>query len=112
MCVTCNFDADARVSISKNTPKKPLTKPGNVFPCDPTGGSAKNYMSARGHRGDEAEPIVSREALLHSGDLSRWGQGARCVPVLAPAGLQWVIAYKRVWEIVAAGGAGAGPTVA
>ena len=27
LCVTCNFDADARVCISKNTFKKPLTKP-------------------------------------------------------------------------------------
>ena len=27
LCVTCNFDADARVCISKITFKKPLTKP-------------------------------------------------------------------------------------
>jgi len=27
LSVTCNFDADARVRISKNTFKKPLTKP-------------------------------------------------------------------------------------
>ena len=26
LCVTCNFDADARVCISKNTFKEPLTK--------------------------------------------------------------------------------------
>ena len=27
LCATCNFDADARVCISKKTFKKPLTKP-------------------------------------------------------------------------------------
>ena len=26
LCVTCNFDADARVRVSKNTIKKPMTK--------------------------------------------------------------------------------------
>jgi len=95
-------------------PKKPLVKPGNVTPCDPTGGTAKTHLSARGPGGARVrEPIVSREDLLRSHDLSRWGEGARCVPVLAPAGLQWVIAYKRVWEKTvpaAVGGAGVGPT--
>ena len=28
LCATCNFDADARVAISKKAFKKPLTKPG------------------------------------------------------------------------------------
>jgi len=92
---------------------KKQKKPVGVTPCDPTGGSAKTHMSARGPGGARVrEPIVSREDLLRSRDLSRWGECTRCVPVLAPTGLQWVIAYKRVWEIVAAGGAGAGPTVA
>jgi hypothetical protein len=27
LCVTCNFDADARVRISKNTLKEPMTMP-------------------------------------------------------------------------------------
>ena len=27
LCVTCNFDADARVCISKDTLKKPVTMP-------------------------------------------------------------------------------------
>ncbi len=90
------------------------TKPIKVTPCDPTGGSsAKTHMSSRNHRGaNPREPIVSRVALLDSGDLSRWGESVRCVPVLSGTGLQWVIVYKRVWEKEAAvGGAGVGNTV-
>jgi hypothetical protein len=32
LCVTCNFDADARVRVSKITLKKPLTKPSLEVP--------------------------------------------------------------------------------
>ena len=85
------------------------TKPTKVNPCDPSGGSAKTHMSSRGHRGAEAEPLVSREALLDSGDLSRWGEGVRCVPVLSGTAIQYVVVFKRVWEKAvpaAVGGAG------
>jgi hypothetical protein len=50
LCVICNFDADTRVCISKNTFKKPLTKPSLEEPdrwqlelfCPPSAGNPCN----------------------------------------------------------------------
>jgi hypothetical protein len=80
--------------------------PTNARAVDAQGGlTAKTHMSSRGHRGDDRELIVTREALLTSGDLSRWGGSTKgifrvpCVPVLSGADLHYVIVYKRVWAV-------------
>lgn len=81
-------------------------EPTNVSAVDAQGGrTAKTHMSSRGHRGDDRELIVNRDALLTSGDLTRWGgstngvQRVPCVPVLSGADLHYVIVYKRVWAV-------------
>ena len=80
----------------------PITKLRNVTAFGPKGfsdKSASTHMSTRDHRGENAELIISRDELIASGDLSRWGEGIPCVPVVSATGLQYVIVYKKQWGI-------------
>jgi hypothetical protein len=85
-----NIHADL---IGKNKPTK-------VTATDASGGtSAKTHMSSRGNRGHSREPIVSRTQLIASGDLSRWGNGVRCVPVKSTTEQnKFVVIYKSDWK--------------
>jgi len=77
-------------------------KPTKVSATDASGGkTAKTHMSSRGNRGESRELILTREQLVQSGDLSRWGNGVRCVPVLSTISggpNNYVIVYKTSWK--------------
>jgi hypothetical protein len=80
--------------------KDKFTSPTMVTPLNSMGqddGITKTHMSSRGHRRRDVEPIVARNELVTQQDLSRWGNGVRCVPVTSDSGLQFVIVYKSIW---------------
>ena len=92
----------------------PNRNPFNVNECDINGNrTAKTHMSSNQHRSGNCEPIVPLSTLTPMGNLSRWGEGVRCVPVISSTDStvnHYVVVYKQAWlksAMAAAGGAAA-----
>ena len=91
----------------------PNRNPFNVNESDINGNrTANTHMSSNQHRSGNCEPIVPLTALIAMGNLSRWGEGVRCVPVISstdPNVNHYAIVYKPSWirGPIAGGGAAA-----
>jgi hypothetical protein len=95
----------------------PNRNPFNVNERDINGNrTANTHMSSNQHRSGNCEPIVPLTALIPMGNLSRWGEGVRCVPVISstnPPVNHYVIVYKPAWlKSVTEAGGGAAATEA
>jgi hypothetical protein len=69
------------------------SRPTNVNPCNIDGSAGNTHIRYRGN----PHPIPTEEEFRASNDFSKFGSGARCVPVRTGATLSYIIVCKESW---------------